>query len=47
MEHGRRTATLVARTDCTAAAATRDQIDWDSLASLARQHDREDRHAQA
>jgi hypothetical protein len=40
-EHGRRTATLTAVTDCLVAAAGRDQVDRDSLASPAGQHHRE------
>jgi len=42
LEHGRRTATLRAVTDCVVAVAARDQIDRDSLASLAEGHHRED-----
>jgi hypothetical protein len=42
LEHGRRTATLRAVTDCVVATAAKDQIDLDSLASLAEQHHRED-----
>jgi Cyclic nucleotide-binding domain len=42
LEHSRRTATLRAVTDCVVAAAARDQIDRDSLASLAEGHHRED-----
>ena len=45
LEYGRRTATLIAATDCVVAAASRDQVDRDSLASLAGQHDREDSRA--
>ena len=41
LEHGRRTATLTAVTDCVVAVAGRDQVDRDSLASLAGQHHRE------
>lgn len=36
-----RIATLRAVTDCVVAAASRDQVDRDSLASLAGQHHRE------
>lgn len=42
LEHGRRTATLRAVTGCVVATAARDQIDRDSLASLAGLHHRED-----
>lgn len=42
LEHGRRTATLRAVTNCVIATAARDQIDQEELASLARQHHRED-----
>jgi hypothetical protein len=42
LEHGRRTATLRAVTGCVIAAAAKDQIDRDSLASLAGLHHRED-----
>jgi hypothetical protein len=42
LEHGRRTATLRAVTNCMIAVAATDQIDRDSLASLAEQHHRED-----
>jgi cyclic nucleotide-binding protein len=42
LEHGRRTATLRAVTNCVIATAARNQIDQESLASLARQHHRED-----
>ena len=42
LEHGRRTATLRAVTNCVIATAAKDQIDRDSLASLAEQHHRED-----
>jgi hypothetical protein len=42
LEHGRRTATLRAITDCVVAVAAVDQIDRDSLARLAEQHHRED-----
>ena len=42
LEHGRRTATLRAVTGCVIATAARDQIDQDSLASLAGLHHRED-----
>lgn len=42
LEHGRRTATLRAVTGCVIATAARDQIDRDSLASLAGLHHRED-----
>ncbi len=42
LEHGRRTATLRAVTDCVIAVAAKDQIDRDSLASLAELHHRED-----
>jgi Cyclic nucleotide-binding domain len=45
LEHGRRTATLLAITDCVVAAADHEQIDRDSLAILAGQHDREESHA--
>ena len=41
LEHGRRTATLTAVTDCLVATAGHDQVDRDSLASLAGQHHRE------
>ncbi len=41
LEHGRRTATLTAVTDCLVAAVGRDHLDRDSLASLAGQHYRE------
>lgn len=41
LEHGRRTATLRAVTGCVIATAARDQIDRDSLASLAGLHHRE------
>ena len=42
LEHARRTATLRAVTDCLIATAAHDQIDRDSLASLAELHHRED-----
>ena len=42
LEEGRRTATLRAVTDCVIASAAKDQIDRDSLASLAELHHRED-----
>jgi hypothetical protein len=42
LEGGRRTATLRAVTDCVIAIAAKDQIDRDSLASLAELHHRED-----
>lgn len=42
LEHGRRTATLRAVTGCVIATAAKDQIDQDSLASLAGLHRRED-----
>ncbi|MGO8960780.1 MAG: cyclic nucleotide-binding domain-containing protein [Streptosporangiaceae bacterium] len=42
LEHGRRTATLRAATSCVVATAAKDQIDPDSLASLAELHRRED-----
>jgi hypothetical protein len=42
LEHGRRTATLRAVTDCVVAIAAKDQVDRDSLARLAEQHHRED-----
>ncbi len=42
LEHGRRTATLRAVTGCVIATAAKDQIDRDSLASLAGLHHRED-----
>ena len=42
LEGGRRTATLRAVTGCIIAVAGKDQIDRDSLASLAHQHHRED-----
>jgi hypothetical protein len=42
LEHGRRTATLRAVTDCVIAVAAKDQIDSDSLARLAELHHRED-----
>ena len=41
LEGGRRTATLRAVTDCVVAVAAKDQIDRDSLASLAELHHRE------
>jgi hypothetical protein len=41
LEQGRRTATLRAVTDCVVAVAANDQIDKDSLASLAELHHRE------
>jgi len=41
LEEGRRTATLRAFTDCVIAVAVKDQIDRDSLASLAELHHRE------
>ena len=41
LEEGRRTATLRAVTDCVIAVAVKDQIDRDSLASLAELHHRE------
>ena len=43
LEQGRRTATLRAVTGCVVAVAAKDQIDRDSLASLAEYHRREDR----
>jgi len=46
LEDGRRTATLRAVTGCVIATAARDQIDRDSLASLAEQHHREDPHTE-
>jgi hypothetical protein len=46
LEHGLRTATLRAVTDCVVAVAARNQIDEDSLASLAELHRREDVAAQ-
>ena len=42
LEHGRRTATLRAVTDCVVAVAANDQIEQDTLASLAELHHRED-----
>jgi hypothetical protein len=42
LEGGRRTATLRAATNCVVATAAKDQIDPDSLASLAELHHRED-----
>jgi len=42
LEHGHRTATLRALTNCVIAIAAKDQIDPDSLANLAQQHHRED-----
>ena len=42
LEQGRRTATLLAVTDCVIAIAAKDQIDRESLSSLAEQHHRED-----
>jgi len=45
LEHGRRTATLRAVTDCVVATAAKDQIDRDSLESLAGMHHREDSDA--
>jgi hypothetical protein len=47
LEHGRRTATLRAATGCVIATAARDQIDRDSLATLAERHHREDPDSQA
>ncbi len=44
LEQGRRTATLRAVTGCVVATAARNQIDRDSLASLAGLHHREDLH---
>ena len=41
LEEGRSTATLRAVTDCVIAVAVKDQIDRDSLASLAELHHRE------
>jgi Cyclic nucleotide-binding domain len=46
LEDGRRTATLRAVTGCVIATATTDQVDRDSLASLAELHRREDAGAQ-
>jgi Cyclic nucleotide-binding domain len=43
LEHGRRTATLRAVTDCVIAVGAHDQIDEDTLASLAELHHRESR----
>ena len=45
LDHGRRTATLLAVTDCLVAVAGGDRVD--RLASLVRQYDREDSRAQA
>ena len=45
LEHGRRTATLRAVTGCVIATAASNQIDRDSLASLAEHHHREDTDA--
>ena len=42
LEHGHRTATLRALTNCVIAVAAKDQIDPDSLANLAQRHHRED-----
>jgi Cyclic nucleotide-binding domain len=42
LENGRRTASLVALTDCVVAVATADQVDRDSLAALAAGHRREE-----
>jgi cyclic nucleotide-binding protein len=42
LENGRRTATLHAVTNCVVAVAAKDQVDRDSLASLAELHHRED-----
>ncbi len=42
LEHGRRTASLRALTNCTVAVATHSQIDRDKLAALADSHHRED-----
>jgi CRP-like cAMP-binding protein len=42
LEHGRRTATLHAVTDCVIATAAKRQIDADSLARLTELHHRED-----
>jgi Cyclic nucleotide-binding domain len=42
LEHGRRTATLRAVTDCVIATAAKDQIDRGNLASLAELHHREE-----
>jgi hypothetical protein len=42
LEHGRRTATLRTLTTCVVATAAKDDLDPDSLASLAQQHHRED-----
>jgi Cyclic nucleotide-binding domain len=47
LEDGRRTATLRAVTGCVIAAAASNQIDRDSLASLAKRHHREDTDSQA
>jgi hypothetical protein len=47
LENGRRTATLRAVTGCVIATAAKDQIDRDSLASLAQLHRREDPDSQA
>jgi hypothetical protein len=47
LAHGRRTATLRAVTNCVIATAARDQIDRDSLASLAERHHREATDSQA
>jgi CRP-like cAMP-binding protein len=42
LDHGRRTATLRALTNCVIATAAKDQIDPDNLARLAGYHHRED-----
>ena len=47
LEDGRRTATLRAVTGCVIAAAASNQIDRDSLASLAERHHQEDPDSQA
>lgn len=47
LEDGRRTATLLAVTGCVIATAARDQIDRESLASLAERHHQEDPDSQA
>ena len=46
LEHGHRTATLRAATDCVIATAAKNHIDRDKLASLAERHHREDAGAQ-
>jgi hypothetical protein len=46
LEHGHRTATLRAATNCVIAAAAKNRIDRDKLASLAERHQKEDAGAQ-